>query len=93
MKRLYGKYKTGGEFKVGDLVLFFNSRLNLFTSKLHSRWSGPVEVNKVLLYGAIRVGTEATDTFKVNGPRLKHYIVGELIDGKVTHDILDVASS
>ena len=29
------------EFKVGELVLLYNSRLILFSGKLRSRWSGP----------------------------------------------------
>ena len=32
------------EFRVGDLVLLFNSRLKLFPGKLRSRWSGPFKV-------------------------------------------------
>ena len=42
--------------------------------------------------GAIEVGTEATSTFKVSESRLKHYIAGEPIDGKVTHDLPDASS-
>jgi len=75
------------------LVLFFNSRLKLFQGKLHSRWSDPFEVKKAVPYAAVEVRMEATGTFKVNGSWLKHYITGELIDGKVTHNLPDVASS
>ena len=32
------------DFKVGDLVLLFNSRLKLFPGKLKSRWSGPLSL-------------------------------------------------
>ena len=32
------------EFKVGELVLLYNSRLILFPRKLKSRWSGPYTV-------------------------------------------------
>ena len=32
------------EFKVGDQVLLFNSRLKLFLGKLKSKWSGPYTV-------------------------------------------------
>ncbi|XP_057248210.1 uncharacterized protein LOC130590195 [Beta vulgaris subsp. vulgaris] len=35
------------EFKVGDKVLLFNSRLRLFSGKLKSRWSGPFIVHQV----------------------------------------------
>ena len=32
------------EFKAGDQVLLFNSRLRLFPGKLKSKWSGPFTV-------------------------------------------------
>ncbi|XP_024010475.1 uncharacterized protein LOC112085489 [Eutrema salsugineum] len=41
------------EFKVGDLVLLFNSRLKFFPGKLRSRWSGPFRVLEVRSYGAL----------------------------------------
>ena len=47
---------------------------------------------KVYPYGAINIGTEVTGTLKVNGLRLKHYLVGELIEGKVSYNLPDVAS-
>ena len=33
------------EFRVGELVLLYNSRLKLFPRKLNSRWSGPYKIN------------------------------------------------
>jgi len=78
---------------VGDLVLLFNSGLKLFLGKLRSRWSCPFEVKKVFPYRAIEIGTNAMGTFKVNGLRLKHYYVGEPIEGNVSHDLPNVASS
>ena len=51
----------------------FNSRLKLFPGKLHSRWSGPFEVTKVLPSGAVEIKGKASDPFIVNGKRLKHY--------------------
>ena len=32
------------EFRIGDLVMLYNSKLKLFTGKLKSRWSGPYTV-------------------------------------------------
>ena len=43
-KRWHDAHILKKEFKVGDLVLLFNSRLKLFPSKLRSRWSGPFKV-------------------------------------------------
>ena len=65
------------DFKLGDQVLLFNSRLKLFPGKLKSRWSGPFEVTKVFDYGAIEIWSEKTGAFKVNGQRLKHFMCNE----------------
>jgi len=48
-KRWHDKHIIPREFKEGDLVLLFNSRLRLFPGKLKSRWSGPFKVTKVFL--------------------------------------------
>jgi hypothetical protein len=67
------------EFKQGDKVLLYNSRLKLFAGKLKSIWSGPYVVNKVFPYGAVELLNEQNgDIWKVNGHRLKHYLVGSL---------------
>ena len=60
-------------FRVGDLVLLFNSRLILFTGKFKSKWSGPFRVTRVFTNGAIEVEGKEGPTFKVNGQRLKLY--------------------
>jgi hypothetical protein len=39
-KRIHDKHIMNREFREGDLVLLFNSRLTLFPGKLKSRWSG-----------------------------------------------------
>ena len=64
------------EFKFGDKVLLYNSRLKLFPSKLRSRWSGLYTVTQVLPSGAIEVSHETKGTFKVNKHILKPYING-----------------
>ncbi|XP_075112050.1 uncharacterized protein LOC142182057 [Nicotiana tabacum] len=43
------------DFKVGDQVLLYNSRLRLFPGKFKSRWSGPYIITKVTPYGAIEI--------------------------------------
>ena len=62
------------EFKVGELVILYNSRLRLFLRKLKSRWSGPYTVIAVTLFGAVTLKRESRNEFKLNGQRLKHYI-------------------
>jgi len=91
MKRWHEKHIHRREFQVGDLVLLFKSNLNL-PRKLYLRQSGPLKAKKVFLYCAIKVGTKAMGNFEVNGSLLKHYITGESINGKVTHDLPDVVS-
>ncbi|XP_070008088.1 uncharacterized protein LOC142165177 [Nicotiana tabacum] len=61
------------EFKSGDLVLLFNSRLKLFRGKLKSKWSSPFKVVNVSPFGAVDLASEdGLRTFKVNGHRIKH---------------------
>lgn len=47
---------------------------------------------KVYLCGAIEIGNETTDSFKVNGSRLKYYIADESHEGKVICALPDVSS-
>ena len=62
------------EFKAGDQVLLFNSRLELFPGKLKSKWSGPCTVVSSTQFGAVTLRTSDHEEFKVNGQRLKHYL-------------------
>jgi hypothetical protein len=42
------------EFKPGDKMLLFNSRVNLFGhGKLRSKWEGPFKVIEVESHGAV----------------------------------------
>ena len=63
-----------GEFKAGDQVLLFNSRLRLFPGKLKSKWSGPYTVVSSTQFGAVTLRASNHEEFKVNGQRLKHYL-------------------
>ncbi|XP_057545997.1 uncharacterized protein LOC130824990 [Amaranthus tricolor] len=86
-KRWHDKHIQRREFKEGELVLLFNSRLKLFSVKLKSRWSGPFQVTKVFPYGSVEVWSEGSDTFKVNGQRLKHYRAGVPIQGNQVYNL------
>ena len=68
------------EFWEGELVFLYNSSLRLFLGKLKSRWSGPFTVKKVYPHGAVDIADEKGVTFKVNGHRLKPYLIGQSID-------------
>ncbi|XP_022019574.1 uncharacterized protein LOC110919612 [Helianthus annuus] len=78
-KRLHDKrLKDHKQFQAGDLVLLYNSRLRLFPGKLHSRWTGPYTVKEVFPYGTIMIENADGVIFKVNGHRLKLYVVGPI---------------
>ena len=64
------------EFKTGDQVLLFNSKLKLFPGKLKSKWSGPYTVVSSTTFEAVTLRTSNHEEFKVNGQRLKHYLGG-----------------
>ncbi|XP_070029446.1 uncharacterized protein [Nicotiana sylvestris] len=72
MKYLHDKYAWSKEFKEGDLVLLFNSRLRLFPEKLKSKWSGPFEVVHVTPFGALDLKNKNGEVFRVNMHRFKH---------------------
>ena len=88
--RIY-KYKTKKwhdqrilrrEFKAGDQVLLFNSRLRLFPGKLKSKWSGPFIVVSSTQFQAVKLRTSNHEEFKVNGQRLKHYLGKKKLEDK-----------
>ena len=77
-KSFHDKKIVSRDFKVGDQVLLFNSRLRLFPGKLKSRWSGPFSVTAARPYGAITLSGKNGD-FTVNGQRLKKYMIDQFI--------------
>ncbi|XP_022867324.1 uncharacterized protein LOC111387037 [Olea europaea var. sylvestris] len=52
------------EFFVGQQVLLYNSRLQLFPGKLRSRWSGPFTIVKKFPHGAVDLLDEGKANFK-----------------------------
>ncbi|XP_070011283.1 uncharacterized protein [Nicotiana sylvestris] len=82
MKYLHDKYARRKEFKFGDMVLLFNSRLRLFPGKLKSKWSGPFELVGVTPSGAIDLKNKNGEVFRVNEHRVKHYL-GKIDDNHV----------
>ena len=55
------------EFKAGDQVLLFNSKLKLFPGKLKSKWSDPYTVVASTTFGTVTLKTSNGEEFKVNG--------------------------
>ena len=79
----HDKMIRGKKFEVGQKVLLFHTRLQLFPGKLRSRWVGPYVVTNVFAHGAIEIHSLVSGkTFKVNGHRLKPYY-----ENFVEHDV------
>ncbi|GKC38040.1 hypothetical protein Tco_1050424 [Tanacetum coccineum] len=55
------------DFKVGDQVILYNSRLKMYPGKLKSKWSGPNIVKTVYPHGAIKITDRDGLNIKVNG--------------------------
>ncbi|XP_025702869.1 uncharacterized protein [Arachis hypogaea] len=74
MKVVYDRNIRRREFRAGELVLLYNSRLSLMPRKLRSRWGGPYRVEKAEPYGVYHLRHPLSpNIFKVNGHRLKLY--------------------
>ncbi|XP_052116478.1 uncharacterized protein LOC127746631 [Arachis duranensis] len=77
-KRWHDRKILKKEFKPGQQVLLYNSRLKIFPGKLKSKWTGPYLVTKVFPYGSIELLDEATKSqFTANGHRAKLYLGGQ----------------
>nr|GEV76599.1 reverse transcriptase domain-containing protein [Tanacetum cinerariifolium] len=85
-KRLHDSKIKDRVFNIDDRVLLFNSRLNIFSGKLKSCWSGPFTISHVFLYGTVELSQPDGPNFKVNGHRLKHYF-GEDVPKMVVPDL------
>nr|GEY16519.1 reverse transcriptase domain-containing protein [Tanacetum cinerariifolium] len=72
-KRIHDSKIKDRVFNVGDRVLLFNSRLNIFLGKLKTRWSGPFTITQVFPYGTVELSQIDRPNFNVNGHRLKHF--------------------
>nr|GEZ35518.1 reverse transcriptase domain-containing protein [Tanacetum cinerariifolium] len=77
-KRIHDSKIKNRVLNVGDRVLLFNSRLNIFSGKLKTHWSGPFTITKVFPYGMVNPSQANGPNFKVNGHRLKHYFRGDI---------------
>ena len=78
-KLWHDKHLIKKEFYEGELVLLFNSRLKLFLGKLKLRWLGPFKVVNVYPHGAVDIANDKGEIFKVNGHRLKPYLISDIV--------------
>ncbi|RVW12401.1 Retrovirus-related Pol polyprotein from transposon 17.6 [Vitis vinifera] len=75
MKRWHDQLISNKEFQKGQRVLLYDSRLHIFPGKLKSRWIGPFIIHQVHSNGVVELlNSNSTDTFKVNGHRLKPFM-------------------
>jgi hypothetical protein len=74
-KRWHDKRIKHNEFKPRDKVLLFNLRVKLFGhGKLRNKWEGPFKVVEASSHGAITLQDDTSNTFKINGQRLKKFL-------------------
>nr|GFB53449.1 reverse transcriptase domain-containing protein [Tanacetum cinerariifolium] len=77
-KRIHDSKIKEYVLNVGDRVFLFNSRLNIFSGKLKTRWTRPFTVTQVFPYGTVELSQTNEPNFKVNGHRRKHYFRGDV---------------
>nr|GFA14354.1 retrovirus-related Pol polyprotein from transposon 17.6 [Tanacetum cinerariifolium] len=77
-KKIHDSKIRNRVFNIGDRVLLFNSRLEIFLGKLKTRWTGPFTATQVFPYGTVELSSTNGPNFKVNGHRLKHYFGGDI---------------
>ncbi|XP_015970066.1 uncharacterized protein LOC107493481 [Arachis duranensis] len=83
VKAVHDKHVKRKEFRPGELVLLYNSRLRLMPGKLRSRWEGPYRVEKAEPYGVFHLSHPSSSKYiKVNGHRLKLYHSEKMKDNK-----------
>src|SRR3954466_2095125 len=90
VKGYHDKKIVEKDFKEGQMVLLFNSRLKLFPGKLKSKWSGPFRIKEVKDYGAVVLENPTTnESWTVNDQRLKPYLGGEVDRNSESVSIFD----
>ena len=74
LKKWHDQLIARKNFKQGDQVLLYDSKLHLFPGKLESRWTGPFIIHQVHPNVSVDLlNSKDNRIFKVNGQRLKPY--------------------
>ena len=74
LKKWHDQLIAHKNFKQGDRVLLYDSKLHLFPSKLKSRWIGPFTIQEVYSNGSVDLlNSKDNRVLKVNGQRPKPY--------------------
>ncbi|RDX60335.1 Retrovirus-related Pol polyprotein, partial [Mucuna pruriens] len=88
VKKFHDQKILHKDFRIGQKVLLFNSRLKLIAGKLRSRWDGPFVITNVFPHGAVQLKEEHTNrTFQVNGHQVKPFLEGPAPIGEHTETI------
>ena len=83
-KKWHDQMITWKNFNEGDQVLLYDSKLHLFLGKLKSRWTGPFIVQQAYPNGSVDLRDPNDDrVFKVNGQRVKPYVVQQDIKAEI----------
>ena len=81
LKKCHDQIITRKNFSQGDHVLLYDSKIHLFPGKLKSRWIGPFIVQQAYPNGSVDLlNLNDRRIFKVNGQRVKPYIVQQSAD-------------
>ena len=68
LKKWHDQLITRKNFKEGDQVLLYDSKLHLFPGKLKSRWTSPFIIHQVHPNGSVDLlNSKDNRVFKVNG--------------------------
>ena len=71
LKKWHDQLTTRKNFKQGDQVLLYDSKLHLFPGKLKLRWTGPFIIHQVYLNGLVDLlNSKDSRIFKDNEQRL-----------------------
>ena len=86
LKKWHDQMITFKNFKKGDQVLLYDSKIHLFQGKLKSRWIGPFIIHQAYLNGSVDLlNPKDNRVFKVNGQRVKPYAAQHLANEKEIH--------
>ena len=81
LKKWHDQLIARKNFKQGDQVLLYDSKLHLFLGKHKSRWTEPFIIHQVYLNGSVDLlNYKDSKVFKVNEQGLKPYAVHHTTD-------------